>query len=661
MKKLGVDQILAVTPEQIQAGFVGKVKVLLSDGSSVIMNEKEIFLNRYIWQLAIDHTNGYVSKDMTLTAHYNADTLTPDSFNDAMSAIAKEKINILVRQGIFNKDSMIGFADDVIATVDHLHNKVSYDNMRYVTVLDTLDFLNVQLDKNIVDSLIEVKKNPCEGTVEKCYGEIDSYMMRNRKSGMAIMYYSKALKPPQIKTLFGPIGGARDIDGLGYKDVITNSYFLGLNKASWFFAKSRDTAKAAIQSKEAIQDSDTLARSIQIISSVLSSIDFHDCGSTEYRKKYVTKDNLKNLEGKIYLNEETGKLENITLGHTHLIDTVVKLRSGSHCKLKEKHAVCLTCFGTLGLNLGPHVNIGHLAITILTAIVTQLHLAQKHHIAAAFEKILEMLSIELDKYFTINTKDSGLKLRDIRNKDYKTYLIIPEETVSVLTDDPEVMAGVDERSSSIIRTLELRTEVSNSEGNVATRSSDTIIVVEDGKTGYFSNEFLSYAVKNVEYVKKTFKVSLEDWDHEKNLMYILDKEYNYMELINELDNMTMNVRSKKNGNIVLTLDDYVNKLVKIINDKMSINEAWIEAFAYPFQRMIDSGLMSRDPKDPTVIDGRNVLNWRSFAAASAHDNFVAKVTNPLLFGMKPVNHPADPLFRADQFELNIGHRPELNV
>ena len=661
MKKLDIKQILAVTPDQIKSGFKGRVKVQFSDGTSTAMNEKEIYLNRFIWQLAIDHTNGYVSQDMSITAHYNADTLTADSFNDAMSQIAKEKINILVQSGTFNKDSMIGFSDDVVATVDYLHNKVSYENMQYVTVLDTLDFLNVQLDKKIIETIVKVKDNPCENTVNECYGEIDNYMMRNRKSGMAMMYYSKALKPPQIKTLFGPIGGARDVDGLGYKDVITNSYFLGLNKASWFFAKSRDTAKAAVQSKEAIQDSDTLARSIQIISSVLSSIDFHDCGSTEYRKKYVTKKNLNTLVGKIYLDEETGKLENITKKHTHLIDTVIKMRSVHHCKLQEKHTVCLTCFGTLGLNLGPHVNIGHLGITILTAIVTQLHLAQKHHIAAAFEKILEMLNMELDKYFTINKKDSGLKLRSIRENGFKTYLVIPEEAVSVLTDDADVMAGVDERASSIIRTLELRTEVENSEGAIGVRTSDTIIVVDDGKTGYFSNKFLSYAVKNVEYIKKTFKVSLEEWDHDESLMYILDKEYNYMELINELKTMTMSVRTKKNNNLALTLDEFVNKLVKVINTRMTINESWIEAFAYPFQRMATSGLMSRDPQDHTVIDGRNVLNWRSFAAASAHDNFVAKVTNPRLFGMTPVNHPADPLFRADQFDLDIGNRPELNV
>lgn len=96
------------------------------------------------------------------------------------------------------------------------------------------------------------------------------------------------------------------------------------------FARGAETQDGGTAAKESLRATSTII------------IKDTDCGSTRYKRYYVTKDLLKVLVGRYYL--KNGKLEVISENDTNLIDTVIKVRSPMYCNEPDK-IFCVVCCG----------------------------------------------------------------------------------------------------------------------------------------------------------------------------------------------------------------------------------------------------------------------------------------------------------------------------
>ena len=240
-------QILDFSFKEILEGFKGTLDVEMSDGVVIPLTGIEMATNRIIWELNKIFLDGYVDSTMVTTHYYKSDTLTTVSINETISTIVKYFISTNVKAGTYTKVSLKPVTQKIIDIIDILHNDLSYFITEHAVVLDYKDFLDAQMDDEVLEGMVDVHKNPSESSVNRVYSAVDDYMHRNRGSGFAMMYFTGALKPPQIKTLIGPKGGGREIDGIQFYDTVTASYMFGLSaKASWYIQESRTIAKAAI-------------------------------------------------------------------------------------------------------------------------------------------------------------------------------------------------------------------------------------------------------------------------------------------------------------------------------------------------------------------------------------------------------------------------------
>ena len=105
-----------------------------------------------------------------------------------------------------------------------------------------------------------------------------------------------------------------------------------------------------------------------------------DCKSKKYLNIFVTKDKFKLLQERYFLNEKTNKLEQITLEHTHLINTMIKLRSPIYCK--DPNGICPICFGKSETELGTN-KIGLLTAAIMNDIGVQGYSMKARHAASS--------------------------------------------------------------------------------------------------------------------------------------------------------------------------------------------------------------------------------------------------------------------------------------
>lgn len=126
-------------------------------------------------------------------------------------------------------------------------------------------------------------------------------------------------------------------------------------------------------------DPGTLARHVAFALSNIK-ISSKDCKSKKYLNLFITKDKLKLLQERYYLNEKTGKLEQITPDHTHLINTMIKLRSPIYCK--DPNGICSICFGKSETELGTN-KIGLIAAAIMNSIGVQGYAMKARHAASS--------------------------------------------------------------------------------------------------------------------------------------------------------------------------------------------------------------------------------------------------------------------------------------
>lgn len=153
------------------------------------------------------------------------------------------------------------------------------------------------------------------------------------------------MKEDQMVNIFGGLNLIPRIHDMRemFPKPVNTDWLWGIQNREQFFMVSNLNAFALYMSKFVIRRSGVINKTAAMIAQDTMIVE-EDCGS-KHPVEYVINDekDLKTLLFK-YMVKEDGTLEEITLNHTHLIGTTVKVRSVFTCNT-QNGKICEKCFG----------------------------------------------------------------------------------------------------------------------------------------------------------------------------------------------------------------------------------------------------------------------------------------------------------------------------
>lgn len=184
-------------------------------------------------------------------------------------------------------------------------------------------------------------------------------------------------KLEQLYQAFGPRGFPTDINSDIFPEPVLTGYIEGIWGLYENMVESRSGTKALLYNKELLRVTEYFNRKSQLIAQYVNRLHRGDCGA-EYITFPVMKGYLKAMNGKFYLNEETGKMDVLKGDETHLIGKRIKMRSVVGCIHPDPQGICTTCYGMLADNIPHGTNIGQVAAVSMGDKITSAVLSTKH-------------------------------------------------------------------------------------------------------------------------------------------------------------------------------------------------------------------------------------------------------------------------------------------
>jgi hypothetical protein len=238
-------------------------------------------------------------------------------------------------------------------------------------------------------------------------------------------------KIEQLYQAFGPRGFPTDINSDIFPEPVLQGYIEGIWGLYENMVESRSGTKALLYNKELLRVTEYFNRKSQLIAQYVRNLHRGDCGA-DYVTFPIMKGYLKSMNGKFYLNEETGQMDVMTGNETHLIGKRVKIRSVIGCMHKDPQGVCSTCYGLLADNIPHGTNIGQVAAVSMGDKITSSVLSTKHTDATSAVEQYKLGGIEA-QYLRDGSQSETLYLRkELAGKGFK--LVISRNEAANLAD-----------------------------------------------------------------------------------------------------------------------------------------------------------------------------------------------------------------------------------
>lgn len=525
---------------------------------------------------------------------------------------------------------------------DDLWSNIVFENLEYTTGLDIRDFLDIQFEPELMDSIMEASEKQTADSIEYTYQVLDKIMKSDKfkDNPIAIGYNAGTMNPAQLRQMLASRGFITEITGQIFTVPFTYSFILGPRNIYEMAIESRSGAKALYFTIVGVEKSEYMARGIQLVSTILEKVIEGDCGSSEYLNWYLRppeehtgSDDLENMLGMYYLNEETNKLEVITKDSKHLYGKTIKLRHILKCKLKNSRHVCATCLGDISYSLFRHNNVGFFGTTVGTHKCTQFIISTKHLTMSA-KPVSLTVAKEASKF--IVTKGNNYYLRANINLNSGTHKIIIEQNEII---GLKGLNQLDITNSNPIRSSRLNSifiEYVNKNGTEIAE----LKLRHKSTFGVFTKEFLSYMQNRweLDHLDRVI-VDLADWDKTQPIVFSPEVEYSFLDLAIKVKSMFDKMEPDE------TPEGFLQKLFDVINSKLSVNLSLLSAMSYGFtvrNAASDDYRLGRHSNNVGIKSLDTIINNRSLGAGYGWENLNRNIFLPTSFyGKNNVALPMD--------------------
>lgn len=225
-------------------------------------------------------------------------------------------------------------------------------------------------------------------------------------------------KLEQLYQAFGARGFPTDIDSGIFPEPVLTGYIEGIWGLYENMVESRSGTKALLYNKELLRVTEYFNRKSQLIAQYVNRLHRGDCGA-EYITFPVMKGYLKAMNGKFYLNEETGKMDVIRGDETHLIGKRIKMRSVVGCVHPDPQGICTTCYGLLADNIPHGTNIGQVAAVSMGDKITSAVLSTKHTDATSAVEQYKLGGVEANYLREGSLSETLYLKKDLMGLNYK--------------------------------------------------------------------------------------------------------------------------------------------------------------------------------------------------------------------------------------------------
>jgi RNA polymerase Rpb1, domain 5 len=258
------------------------------------------------------------------------------------------------------------------------------------------------------------------------FNEIEAVIKRNLDEIMTILketdnmmkYYIQSgagVNAKQYGQVLSLIGSKPDLFGNIIPHPINTSFMRGLSVRD-FYINALGARKALITNHQQVRNSGYLTRKISMLLMDTKLANVEDCGSHENNYMNInidSKNTLKRYSKRFYLDNNV--LKEIDVNDEDLIGQILKMPSPVSCASNE--GICKKCYGKL-FDINKDLNIGMIAVLILTDPLTQRLLSAKHLLETRSSKI--EWGEKFEEFFVVNRNL-------VSPKSYTDTIIIKED------------------------------------------------------------------------------------------------------------------------------------------------------------------------------------------------------------------------------------------
>lgn len=631
---------------------------LFEDGVVEFMNHKEAVINRYLLDLLTLYPELPIKSTYRINRYYTNGMFTTSSANKLFSVLLEDIIKLVLEPSGRLRE-LPNVYKKMFEIINAIYNDVAYGKIDYINSINIEDFLDIQMDDELLLSMKMVEKENTVTSVLNTYDVLDKVIRGKKELRMnpvAKGYISGMMKINQVKQILGSIGYRTELDSKIFKKPIASSFCLGIPDMYGMAIDSRAAVKALHLSTVAIQDSEWFARELQLVTMVIKSMTIGDCGSRDYVKWYVKpamgeiKSDLGNMVGKRYLDPETNKELVIKKDDEHLIGKHILIRAAHKCKLKDKHSICSACFGELSYGVFEHTNLGHLCGTTMTVPISQSILSTKHLAASAVAHSI-VLDTVAKRFLSIKDKYHYAINKSFNANKNKAKLIITQDQILGLKDliRPSDVKKTEITRVSLIEHITITTEAKNGKLEYF-----PIIIKDSGRYGSFTHKFLEYVVEAGYTLdgQDRYVIDLAGWTSAQAIITLPQVEYNFLDLSKETKALLKTMPNYKDGSCKYTPELLVEELFSLVNSKLAVNLAVIEVIVYAFTvtSIINKNYnLGRNIENPGIADIRDLIKHRSLGAGYGHEYVVHKLLSPDSFQKEHrMNHLLDGLIKPNE-------------
>lgn len=467
----------------------------------------------------------------------------------------------------------------------------------YFSSLDIVDLVEILDDPDVKKSKEEVNWTNVTTNKEKNQRVIDNVTNTLKKvfaenrypnNTISMLQRSKLVRADQIYQGLGYRGYLTDMNSWIFSYPIMTGFVEGMNNFHDVLIESRSAAKALFFSKAPLQDAEFFSRRIQLMCETLRNLHVGDCGSTHYLIVNVRpeKKNLKGdvefkgdlpvLEGKYYLDDETGSLKIIKKDDKHLIGRTLKVRSiVAGCNHPDRYGVCSTCFSALFENIPPRTNLGQACATNMTGKSSQLIISVKHYDGSS---VVEAIVVdELYTKYVEATRSGDSYVLNKRLEERTPLLVIAAKDAVGLAD---IRAVDDVRDLSINRVSEIQViGLRYTDPKIGYPETYPVPVHIGKRLSSMTYEFLEY-VQEVGWTtddNQNYVIDLDGWDYSQPIFTLPFKHFNMSDHSKELAYIIeRRVQGKKKKLNQQTPEANLMELTDVVNSKLNVNIAVLE-------------------------------------------------------------------------------------
>ncbi len=674
IKAVPFKEYLKYSAEQLVNGLK-REQVVLFDNGIKNLTAHEVIVSSYFWKLMLDLNKTYkvkfpINRELTISNFYSNGFFVDGSLRKIIEYIFK----IVNENFTFVKNSRKIIDEFILPRIADIYNDIYNDVIQnvieYANSLFITDVLDIQLHDNILNAIKAVNDNKTPEQVQEAYKvvhetiRLPQYSNNTIAKGVISGVYNKG----QIDQIFGPVGYGSELNSMVFKEPIVSSFALGLVRSFDIAVVSRVAAKALHFSSSAIENSEYLGRTLQMVCMQIENIVDGDCGNKDYMEwkleenPVIGKSELDLLSGKFYYDPETKTEKMITKNDKHLIGKVIKIRTVLNCKHPHPKTICIRCFGGLAANIPYTSNVGHLCAANVTRDLSQKLLSTKHQADSS-----NSIKIELEQSLEafVNVKDENYLVfkRDFVKKGGKRFLILPQEAMKdILNITPEVnLTNITPNKLSCIKEGIIKEE---SRSGVPT-ITDVVFSIAKTKSsknsklyGYFTTSFIKFILdKNSKDNENRIKIDssenviidFTEWDNQSPFLEYPKVEYNLKDLTGEISKMV-----KTQVALAKTPYAFLQEFFNLLNVKLDINLALIEVITLAFcvskgeNGRIDYHV-TRDFDNVFLSKLSQIVYNGSLGAMFAFEQHANNLMLPQTFkGNNNVDHPLDALLMPNE-------------